>query len=763
MKEITFQMREKKNTRCFVAVLIAVTVVVVCICTFFVYQIKQTTAAETERYLSELSASVVYSVDARLQANLDALDSIALTYVERKRLGLEEDLSYLQEKAEVHKFVSVFVMSMDGMARGSDGAVHNFSGIPQIMETLAGQKNVMNDALLYGETKNGFAYSVPIYEEDQITGALVACNTTEWIKSLLSQSYFEGEGFFHIIDDDGAFIVKSNNPYTMKENKNFFNGLEKEAHFNYNSSLDELKKYVATDQMGTIYFTIEASDISRIGKVIPLSYSGYYLFLVVNESAASRQFDALLLKSIMSNVIISLLFASLAVIIFVINNRHKKQLSDLAFVDPVTGGYSQVRFETEAERLIKAGHAGAYTFVSLNVANFKLVNDSFGDAAGDQILKYIHDVVKSNLRTDELICRSFSDNFDLLIKNRSQEEFLADIGQITNKINAFNNESSEKYYLLLTVGVYRIEDQELSIVHIRDRANVARKGSKNVMGNELYACTFYSELERQKQLRNKDLENRMNDALKRGEFEVFFQPKIRLEDREIAGAEALVRWRDRERGLLPPIEFIPFFEQNHFIIQIDLYVFEKVCQYIRCWLDEGLKPVPVSVNLSRVHLKDKNFLQKFKTIQEKYNVPSSLLEMELTETVLSENLEMVTDVIEQIHQMGISCSIDDFGSGYSSLNLLKTIQADALKLDKAFFDTPETDNLRGKVIIETVLGMAKKLQMTIVAEGVETVEQMQYLNEIKCDMVQGYVFSKPVEASVFEKLVFGEKKPCDAL
>lgn len=758
MHNIRWQPKLKSRTTKFSVILIAATAVVVGLCVLLVYQIKSTTAEETERYLSELSSSGVYSVDARLQANLDALESIALTYVERKKLGLEEDLSYLQRKAEVHKFVSVFVMSPNGEAIGSDGNTYDFSDSLQIMQTLDGKRSVMNDALIYGETQNGFAYAVPIYEENEITGALVAANSTEWIKSLLSQTYFDGDGFFHIIDAKGDFIVKSNNPYAMAENKNFLLGLEQGAQFNYESSLDQVKELIATNQMGTIYFTMKADHVPKIGKAIPLSDSGFYLFLVVTESAANRQFDALLVKAVLNNIIIALLLASVVFIVLAINFHNSKQLAKLAFVDPVTDGYSQIRFETEAQAWIQAAPAGKYTFVSLNVANFKLINDTFSVDDGNRILYHIHHEIRDFLKEDALLCRSFSDNFDLLLKTDTKDRLLSDMSQIVRRINAFNHDSSQKYYLYLTVGIYQIDDPNLSIVHIRDRANVARKSNKRALDNDFLVCTFYSDWQRQRQLRNKDLENKMNDALKKGEFVVFFQPKVRLSDQKIAGAEALVRWRDPEWGLIPPSEFIPFFEQNHFIVQLDLYVFEQVCIYLRSWIDAGMEPVPISVNLSRVHLKDKDFLLKFSALQQKYKIPPKLLEMELTETALSENLDLVIKAVNEIHQLGFCCSIDDFGSGYSSLNLIKNINADTLKLDKAFFGSPKADDSRERAIIVAVIEMAKKLNMTTLAEGVETLEQLDFLKEIRCDMVQGFVISKPIEANRFEQLLFEHER-----
>lgn len=236
--------------------------------------------------------------------------------------------------------------------------------------------------------------------------------------------------------------------------------------------------------------------------------------------------------------------------------------------------------------------------------------------------------------------------------------------------------------------------------------------------------------------------------MENNEFVVYFQPKVELKTNKIAGAEALVRWQDPKKGLIPPDEFIPIFEKNGFITKLDIYVFEEVCKTIRKWLNEGINPIPVSVNLSRMHLQNPNFLKKYKEIQEKYEVPADLLEIELTETLVFENFEQLKKVIDDIHQMGFSCSIDDFGSGYSSLNLLKEIPVDILKLDRIFFS--KKNDKRGNSVIESIISLAKKLNMTTISEGVETISQVEFLRKADCDLVQGYVYSKPLAKDDFE-------------
>ena len=754
MKENARPTTGTMNIKLFFAGLIAAVIIVVTICVVFVYQLKQVTANETDRYLTELSDSVAYSFNARMEANLNALESIAFTYAQGKSLNLM-DMDYLQSKAEIQNFTRISVMAPDGVSVGSDGQFYDFSHSPEIMEALKGNRVVVNADRAYTGGQDGFAYAVPICEQDKITGAMVACNTAGWLDSLLSQEIFGGGAFFHIIESDGDFVIKSSNINVPLDGTNYFTGLVEHGQFFHGSSLEELERRVDAGEESTIYFQLDVDQVAKIAKLVPLSQPGLYLVLVVTEEAANRQFDTLQGKAVMSNVIIALLFIALAVLLFLTYNRSNRKLSELAFVDPVTQGYSQTRFELEATRLIETAPPGAYTFISLNISKFKLINDAFGAEEGNRTLKHIHDVILGHLCAGELLCRSSSDHFDLLVKSYPAEKILEHVRQVSEEINSFNHGSRQKYYLALSTGVYRVDDPALSIVHIRDRANVARKNSGAAQGNRLFSCVFYSDLEWQKQQHEKDMENKMDSALADGEFLVYLQPKVRLDDNRVVGAEALVRWLDKNRGLIPPDDFIPFFEQNGFVIQLDLYVFEQVCRLIRGWIVAGAEPVPVSVNLSRVHLGNQGFLEEFIRIQKQYSVPPELLEMELTETLLFENLEAVIKVIEQIHQAGYLCSLDDFGSGYSSLNLLKDVSIDILKLDRAFFRSPQADNPRERAIIESVVAMAKKLDMTTVSEGVETMYQLDFLRAIRCDMAQGYVISRPICIDDFERLVFG--------
>ena len=292
-----------------------------------------------------------------------------------------------------------------------------------------------------------------------------------------------------------------------------------------------------------------------------------------------------------------------------------------------------------------------------------------------------------------------------------------------------------------------MEHGRQDVVSIRDRANVARNISKSESGY-LKGCVFYTELERHQLLKEQTLENAMEGALQSEEFLVYLQPKIRLSDGRAVGAEALVRWKSEEYGLIPPDEFIPLFEKNGFILKLDYYMFEQVCRLLRNWLDSHKKVLPISVNLSRMHLGEAGFIQRYKEIQERYRIPCELLEFELTEAMVFEDLPRLKEIIAELHEAGYRCPMDDFGSGYSSLNVLKDIPVDILKLDRGFFMGGETE--RGVNVVKAVLHMARELHMKTVAEGIETSSLVNFLKEEGCDMVQGYVFYKPMPAREFE-------------
>ena len=432
--------------------------------------------------------------------------------------------------------------------------------------------------------------------------------------------------------------------------------------------------------------------------------------------------------------------------------EYNKSMHKLAYSDDVSGGFNRRKFEQMAGAAITSFRPGTFVLIWMNLQKFKLINETYGVEAGDHTLKYIHQQILKKLKKDESAARLFSDNFIILMKEKDKKKIEYRLQNLVEYINAFNLENDFKYYLTFTAGVYHISDNTLSITSMEDRAHAARK-SQHVFTSDLCFCNFYSEEIQKKLQEEKNLENCMRESLQRHEFEVYLQPKYSLKNKRIYGAEALIRWNHPELGFLSPVEFIPIFEKNGFIVNLDLFVFEEVCMLLKERMVKKKPLFPISVNMSRAHFMKQNFLDDYIAIRKRFDIPAEYLEIELTETMVFENPEVFHSIIHIIHDAGFSCSMDDFGSGCSSLNMLKDLELDTVKLDGAFFSSENMDNQKENIIVRSIIDMTKKLDMSTVAEGIETVDQINFLNMTPCDLVQGYVISKPVPIREFEKLV----------
>lgn len=745
--------KSAQNKKIIITLLLTLIIIVSLVCITFVMTLHKVTHSETERYLTEISESVSTTINVKCKSIFKILYSIGDTYFQFSDNN-KNVTEYLSKKSKLLEFDWLGIVNSNGSFIGTDESTGNVKGQYFYRKALQGEETITpikSQSGIYG-----ILYSVPLYKNDKIVGAVTAWNTLDTMRTLLSVESFGGEGFSQIIDKNGNFIVSSDNKNAPKNVVNFFDTIKKHGSYTGKNTLGEMKANLKENKKGSMYFTLD-DGIYKAMHYVPLEEENLYLLSIVPVKVANAQFDLLLKKVVFINILIIILFLLLIISIIFINRKNREQLIKIAYVDPVTKGYSKARFDMEAKEIIQSSSSGTYSLVSINIQKFKLINDSFGSDAGDKTLKYIHDVIANYLERKELLCRVSNDQFNILIKTISQKEILKYIENITNDINSFNKDKECKYFIALSIGVYKIDDPNIPLVSIQDRSNVARKNIKgNAVNHPLYTCVFYSDLERLRMLKEKEMENRMEEALDNNEFVVYLQPKVDLKNNNIVGAEGLVRWQDPDKGLIPPNDFIPFFEKNGFIIKLDHYVFEKSCAMIRKWIDNGETPIPISVNFSRAHLNNKDFLKKYKTIRDKYDVPAKLLEIELTETLVFDNLQMLLNVIDQIHEEGFQCSLDDFGSGYSSLNMLKEIKVDTLKLDRAFFSAPNADNISENHVIESVVELAKKLNMNSISEGVETILQMEYLKKINCDMIQGYVFSKPIPQEIFEKMAFGK-------
>ena len=380
-------------------------------------------------------------------------------------------------------------------------------------------------------------------------------------------------------------------------------------------------------------------------------------------------------------------------------------------------------------------------FIQFDVRRFKIINDLYGEKFGDEVLFFIKDNLKALCNDRQFYLNLRSDVFMVVTEYDSDKELLRFIKSIEERSAFFKDVK-----LQLAFGVYSVDDKSMEIRQMEDRASMARTAAKE---NAISNVIFYEEQFKELLYTRKFIEENMHSAVIEKQFKMYLQPKYSISRNKIIGAEALVRWIHPEKGMIYPNEFIPVIEENGFIKIVDYYIWEEASRFIRKCMDSGIENCPVSVNVSRHHLKDMEFVQVLMDDIQKHQIERSLLELEITETA---NDEQIGQMAMRLKMNGFTLLMDDFGSGYSSLNVLLETPFDVIKLDKKFMDNMMASD-KGKLILEHTVSMSQELGLGLLAEGVETKEQVKLLDKIGCDHVQGYYFAKPMPQEEFYELL----------
>ena len=419
--------------------------------------------------------------------------------------------------------------------------------------------------------------------------------------------------------------------------------------------------------------------------------------------------------------------------------RETSAMVDQFMFDSLTGLYSREYFFTKVRDVLAEHPETEYNLICSNIENFKLFNDAYGNAEGDRLLREGADIAKKLTRSPGFVGRYSADRFVCL-----QER-----GQIKLDREQFDfGVSPLMHSVVMRWGIYEIVDRSIPVEQMCDRAMLA---ANSIKGQYDHYLAIYDEKLRDKLLREKAITDSMEAALAEGQFTVYLQPKYSLTGECLAGAEALVRWIHPQFGFMSPGEFIPLFEKNGFISRLDQYVWEQVCALLRDWQDRGLPPMPVSVNISRADVLRMNLAQTLRELIATYGIDPACLHLEITESAYAENSSPIISAVDELRALGFVVEMDDFGSGYSSLNTLSRMRLDILKLDMRFVQSeiakPAAQSLLGDIVT-----MAHRLNLSVVAEGIETRDQVLRLQAIGCDYAQGYYFSRPLPIPEFDAL-----------
>lgn len=428
--------------------------------------------------------------------------------------------------------------------------------------------------------------------------------------------------------------------------------------------------------------------------------------------------------------------------------RERRRERDILYTSTVTGGTNIQYFKDQAEELLKAGQRTQmnYAVISIRLEKYNNLCSCYGNKEGEEVLEDLCEVLQEHLKSEEVAAHSSKADFVLLLKYGKQENLLHRIERIISTLKKVRPDQK----LNFGVGIYWVPREYEDIGTMCNYVEVVQETIPEDIEDHI---KFFDETMLAKQQWIRKLEEDMEQSLLNRDFKVYLQPKYSTKEEKLAGAEALVRWIHPTEGFIAPNEFIPIFEQNGFILQLDDYMISECAKLQAQWQYEGKKLVPVSVNVSRAHFTRRDLAEHICQLVDQYNVPHSMIEFELTESAFFDDKEMLIRTVKKLRNYGFHVSMDDFGAGYSSLNSLKELPLDVLKLDAEFF-RGEEDKERGNLIVGEAIALAHKLDMRIVAEGIETREQVDFLAEKNCDLIQGYYFAKPMPVEEFEKLAF---------
>ena len=529
--------------------------------------------------------------------------------------------------------------------------------------------------------------------------------------------------------------------------------------------IGKLQKYLDSDEYADNYINVmigdESMEIEDEEDLAPDYFElPDWIAIDVKNGSETMYVQAMLLiseRDIIAFAIILIIMVVLVLVMMImllartISNVHRqRKMTNFFFADTVTGGKNWMYFILRGEQLLckRKSSKSKYAVVSLDMKKYRNYCLCHSIAEGEKLLQNVHEILKAEVdKKTELFAHGESSNFALILKCEDEDRLKMRVYELIKKLEKLDDD--HRFSFQAGVSVLDMITNEKGHIVRRKSVNIEEEYNKALSARESMGDSdesgvviFGDKLIEEEKWLDK-VQEYQEKALNMDEYEVYYQPKYDPRTKELRGAEALIRWQSPELGFVSPGRFIPIFEKNGFITNIDHYMLSHVAVDQKKWLDDGLKCVPVSVNVSRAHFAEEDLAEQIRDTVDAAGTPHNLIEIELTESAFFDDKKAMVNTINKLKEYGFTVSMDDFGSGYSSLNSLKDMPLDVLKLDAEFFRGEESDG-RGRIVVSEAIKLAQSLNMRTVAEGVEVKEQVDFLAGEGCDMIQGYYFAKPM-------------------
>lgn len=730
-------MKVKKRAWWFLPFLLIILVVFLGVTASSNYGVWKILDNSIHQTLSEVSQQQAFQVHKELKSDIGALNNISVLLDAGSEADMAQQLTNLQPNTG---FYSLAYADEQGNMVNQNGETQNISQNDTYINAMQGQVVIGNATDLSYEAGQVIPVAVPMRDEPgDIRGVLMGMYSSKELKGMVAAP-FGGDGQVFLINSTGRLLTSSEKYVSGEQKQSDTEGEFQTLSFISGSNEAQLISDMEQEKAGHTVFKLNGGKWHC--HYNPVGFGGLYVFTIVNHDVGMANAFAISQQFFFSSILLLLCFILCFGYILRQSKKHTAALERIAYWDKLCDCQNLSGFRLTAQQYIDSHPGEPVLMVKLDVEEFKLINHIYGWRTGDFVLICIADILRQ-LTESDCFARSHDDEFFVMLRCGTEKN-LADIRQRFLDLLRERIRRECAYELRIVAGHYYMSFENCrDIGEAIEKANTAHRKAKE-LGTEI--CVYDAEFVRQA-LWGKRVERRLESGIIDHEFKVYLQAQYTLSDDTVRSAEALVRW-EWEGRLLSPAEFVPILEENGLITKVDLYVWEEVCKNMREWTDAGLEPIEISVNFSRKHLINPDFVKDLCRIADKYQVPHGHLAVELTETAIIENEKVLLQITERLHEEGFLVSMDDFGTGYSSLGAFKNMLVDILKIDRSFF-VDELYRNRAKVLISSVIKMAAKLGITSIAEGVEEQDHIDFLREVGCDKVQSYYFERPVPIETF--------------
>lgn len=697
-----------------------------------------------------------------LQNNLSILNRKAQDVGTLYLTGRENNslaMRYILEVTPNDDYYIISLVTPDGKAKDMNGNVLDVSDEPYFKKALNEGKSFISEPF-YEEVENKkvLALYTPVIVENETKAVLRSAILADDLYQLFHVSFFSDQGYCYILNRKGELLIGSPHNGIIGDFKNLFQLLAGE-----NKTKEELKNMqadFADGRQGTCI--LHSGGVGKFFSYLPLENAAeWYLVTVVEEKVITQNTRTVILYSIAMCALLT--FVLLGVSLTFILERQRKRVARLehtAYKDTLTGLYNRNYLAEKTAAILEMAMKKKMASAVVDVDKFKMINESFGYCHGDIILSYVASAFMNFMEKDEFAVRLKDDLFVLILCYENEKDLEERLLHIFENIRKGFTQNQLINSISFSCGVYLLQGLSSASSNLFDYGDIARKSVKQHSDTKI---AFFKKSMLWHLQEEKEMEDRMEYALHHGEFALYLQPKFDMQTGEMNGAEALVRWISQTKGIVGPGRFIPLFEKNGFITKLDYYMFEKICQLKQSWKEKNMPDPIISVNMSRNHLSQDDFIVTLVAIADRYGIHHETIEIEITESAFFNDTERLIDMMLELKGAGFKLSMDDFGAGYSSLNLLKKLPIDVLKIDKDFLDESEVTP-KGQIIMSSIVKMAQNIKVEVICEGVETQKQVNFLLGIGCLYGQGYLYARPMKVQEFEEFrknspqnKFGEK------